>query len=104
MILVAYSIGVTLTNAVTVLASDSTSGLTSSFAGGLSYTIAKANVYASLLEAGNRITVCGNVCPLDATQSDSTKAVCILPKLATTYSATTYQITQTGPIEGTWTA
>lgn len=104
MILIAYSTGVTLTNTVTVLASDSTSGITSSFAGGLSYTITKANVYASLLEAGNSITFCGNVCPLDATQSDSAKVVCTLPKLTTTYSATTYKITESGPIDGTWTA
>jgi hypothetical protein len=57
----------TLTNTVTVAATDSASGLSSSFAGGLGYTITKANVYATLLELGNGITVCGNPCLLDAT-------------------------------------
>lgn len=41
---------------------------------------------------------------LDATQSDATKAVCKLPKLTTAYSATTYKISQSGLIDGTWTA
>ena len=48
-IFIAYSTGVTLTNTVTIATTDSTSGLTSSFAGGLSYTITKANIYATLL-------------------------------------------------------
>ncbi len=103
-ILIAYSTGVTLTNTVTISAADSTTGITGSFAGGLSYTVTKANVYASLLEAGNSITVCGNPCPLDLTLSNASKVVCKLPKLTTTYSATTYKITDSGPITGTWTA
>lgn len=91
-IFIAYSIGVTLANTVTVAASDSSTGVSVSFAGGLSYTITKNNIYATLLETGNSIAVCGNVCPIDKTQSDITKAVCKLPSLATTYSAMTYSI------------
>lgn len=98
-----YSTGVTLTNTVTVQASDSTSGVVASFAGGLDYTVTKANIYQTLLETGNSITVCGNVCPLDATKSDATKAVCTLPPLATTHSASTYKIVEASTLSGSWT-
>lgn len=91
-VLIAYSNGVTLANTVTVTASDSTSGLESSFAGGLGFTITKANVFATLKEAGNQVSVCGLPCILNDAQSDATKAVCNLPALATTYSASTFKI------------
>ena len=102
-VLIAYSTGVTLANTVTVVAGDSTSGVISSFAGGLEYTVTKANVYASLLETGNSISVCGNVCSLVASKSEKDKAVCTLPALATSYSALTYKIVQSGLLTGTWT-
>jgi hypothetical protein len=102
-VLISYSTGVSLTNTVTVTTSDSTSGLSSSFAGGLEYTITKANIFATLKEVGNQITVCGNPCALVDGKSDATKAVCNLPALATTYSASTYKINQAGLISGTWT-
>ena len=44
-VLVTYSTGVSLTNSITVAPSDSTSGITSSFAGGVDYTITKAGIY-----------------------------------------------------------
>jgi len=57
-----YSTNVFLSNTVTASPADSTAGLQSSFAGGLSYTITKNNLFASLKEPGNSVTICGNVC------------------------------------------
>jgi hypothetical protein len=52
--------GLTFTNTVSVTDTDSSSGVQSSFAGGVSYTVTKDNVFATLKEAGNGMTVCGN--------------------------------------------
>ena len=52
--------GLTFTNSVSVTNTDSSSGVQSSFAGGVSYTVTKDNVFATLKEAGNGMTVCGN--------------------------------------------
>lgn len=101
--LIAYSTGVTLSNTVTVTNTDSTSGLESSFAGGLSYTVTKNNLFATLKEAGNSITVCGNPCLLDDSKSDASKAVCTVPALATKYSAQAYKINSASLLSGTWT-
>lgn len=102
-ILIAFSTGVTFTNTVTVTANNSSSSISTSFAGGVPYKVSMDNIYATLQEPGNGIYVCGNLCPLDASQSDSTKAVCLLPPLATTYSASTYKIVSSGVLTGTWT-
>jgi len=103
-VLVSTSQGVTITNTISLTAADSTLGITSSFAGGLSYTITKDNLFASLKESGNQIQVCGNVCKLDESLSDLTKAVCIVPPLATTHSTQAYRISEPGLItQGVWT-
>jgi len=102
-VLVTYSTGVTLTNTVTADASQTT-GLESSYAGGLDYTISTANLFATLKEPGNSVTVCGNVCVLNEALSDATKAVCKVPALATTHSASTFKIKEAGLLSGTWSA
>ena len=103
-VLVAYSTGVKLANEFTVAASDSTTGLQVSYAGGLEYTVTKANIFATLSETGNDLTVCGNVCTLVASKSDNSKAVCTIPSLTTVYSANQYTIVKPGSITGTWSA
>lgn len=60
-------------------------------------------MYASLKEAGNFVTVCGNVCHIDEVLSNSAQTVCTVPPLVTTYSATNYKISEVGLIKGTWT-
>jgi hypothetical protein len=77
---------VTLTNTVTVTPNNAPA-VSTSFSGGMAYTVTANNIFATLKEPGNGIYICGNLCTLDDTQSDSTKAVCILPSLPTTYSA-----------------
>lgn len=105
-VLVAYSSNVYLTNALTVAASDSTSGVSVSFAGGLPFTVTKTNLLATLNadSKANYISVCGNVCQPDQAQSDIDKVVCNLPPLASVYSYNTYRIVQAGVLTGTWTA
>lgn len=88
---------------VTASAGQSSSGVTSSFAGGSSYTIISDNLYESLKLDGNRVEVCGNVCELDHENSSGTQAVCLTPALATTHSASTYQISDVGVVHGKWT-
>lgn len=103
LVFVAYSQNVFVTNTVSVVAADSSSGLLVSFAGGLEYTVTKNNLFATLLEPQNRLEVCGNVC-IPNSKSDPTKVVCDLPALASVYSANTYKITQSGVLNGSWTA
>lgn len=81
---------VSVSHPVVVSATDSTDGLSLSFAGGLKFTINKPDVYATLLEPTNRLEICGNVCsPIDDLSNINT-VTCNLPALATTYSASTY--------------
>ena len=105
-LLTAYSNAVYLTNTVTVANTDSTSGVSVSFAGGLPYTVTKTNLLATLNtdSKANYISVCGNPCYPDAAQSDINKVVCNLPPLASVYSYNNYKIVQTGVLKGTWTA
>lgn len=102
-VFVSDSTNVYLTNTVSATAADSTAGLQTSFAGGLSYTITKSNVFASLKEPGNNVSVCGNICELDESASNSSRAVCKVPALATTYSVNQFKIKQPQLIEGAWT-
>lgn len=51
----------------------------------------------------NQITVCGNVCELDLTQSTGSQAACTLPSLATTYSADAFDIALPKKLEVSWT-
>jgi len=95
-----YSTGLTPLQ-ITSVPTSSSAGVTSSFAGGLSYEISGPGITASLLEPNNRVEVCGNICKLDI-QSDNTKAVCILPPLSTTYSAANFEIGGAGLIQGKW--
>jgi len=95
-----YSTGLTPLQ-INPVPTSSSSGVTSSFAGGLSYEISGPRITASLLEPNNRVEVCGNICKLDI-QSDNTKAVCRLPPLSTTYSAANFQIGGAGLIQGKW--
>ena len=68
------------------------------------YTVTKVNAYATLLEKANRLEICGNVCkPID-TLSDINKVACLLPALATSYSAATYHYVKPNVLSGTWTA
>jgi len=63
------------------------------------------NLFATLKEAGNGVSICGNPCVLSNADSDYTKAVCITPSLSTIYSSTNYLIGQPGIIKsGTWTS
>jgi hypothetical protein len=51
----------------------------------------------------DHIDVCGEPCAIGST-STSSKVVCTLPHVATTYSATNYKIVETGTMHvGTWT-
>ena len=63
------------------------------------------NLYATLKEAGNGVTMCGNKCQLSDSDSNYNTAVCITPALSTTYSSTNYKVGQPGAIKtGTWTS
>lgn len=50
------------------------------------------------------MTICGNPCVLDDSKSNQNKAVCTVPALATTFSASTYKIKEASVLSGTWTA
>lgn len=65
-----------------------------------------ANGLTSTLKASStsNIDFCGQNCVLDEASSDSSKAVCTIPYLATSYSASNYEVVNEGIlIEGTWT-
>ena len=93
----------TLTNAVSV--SASTSGLECSFNGGCTYEVTADGLTSTLkANAENKIDVCGETCVMDETASNASKVVCSLPYLASTYSATNYEIVKSGRVhDGTWT-
>lgn len=81
-------------NALSV--SGSSSGLTCSFQGGCAYSVT-ANGLTSVLLPGeeaheNRIEVCGQRCEVDASASDASQATCIVPPIATSYSASNFEI------------
>ena len=83
--------GQTLTNTLNIGAGAS--GLSCSFAGQCVYTVA-GNGIAGAIQANtsNKITVCGNECELDMSASTGSEAACRLPALATSYSASTFDI------------
>jgi len=94
---------VKLTNAVSVTAS--TTGLQCSYQGGCSYEVTANGLTATLKQnPADEIDVCGETCVLDEVKSTAAKAVCTLPRLATTYSATNYKVVTSGSLlKGTWT-
>ena len=52
----------------------------------------------------SQIDVCGNPCVIDEDASDADQAVCTLPFLSTSYSATEFEIVKVGTLhDGTWT-
>ena len=59
---------------------------------------------SSLLDSeSNYIDVCGNTCVLDEDASTADQAVCTLPHVSTSYSASEYEIVTSGMIhDGTW--
>jgi len=87
---IAYSITSRNTTTVTVAnpvpASPTSTAVSCSYAGGCKIEITGAGFSSSLSTTGNGITVCGNNCPLstDATETNGTKATCIVPPLSTT--------------------
>jgi hypothetical protein len=56
----------------------------------------------SLESSSNNIEICGNTATLDSAASDATKAVVRIPALATTHSAKTFSIVETGVLGGKW--
>ena len=44
----------------------------------------------------DKIDVCGEECVMDEAASDSSKVVCKLPYVATTYSASNYKVVTSG--------
>jgi len=77
------------------------SGLSCSFAGGCTYAIESAGLYATLQNSTNSVKVCGSTCTLREDLSSATDAVCELPKLATTYSVDNHKITESVVLYGT---
>ena len=76
---------------------DSQSGLVCSFQGGCSYSVTANGLTSALLpgefeEKSNRIEVCGQVCELDVSTSDASQATCTVPPVATSYSASNFEI------------
>ena len=91
-----------LTNALVI--TSSSAGLECSFAGGCPYEI-NANGLAGLLQSdeSSTIEICGNKCELDIASSSGTTAVCMLPALASTYSALMFDIVTPSELEVKWT-
>lgn len=76
------------------------SGVACSFAGGCSYQVSGGAGQAALLAGGiMTIEVCGLPCEYDAANSDATSATCTMPPLATTYSASEYEIVQSAELD-----
>jgi hypothetical protein len=104
-VLVAYANFVFSPNTLNVGGIASSSGLQSSYAGGIAYTVSGvSNLLVSLQEPNNEIQVCGNSCEIDVSQSSSNSVTCNLPPLTTTYSAQTYTISEPGQMAGSWAA
>jgi len=81
-----------LSNSLTV--SASTNGLQCSFAGGCTYEVTAGSL-TGMIQADsyiNHITICGEECLLDDSESTDTKAVCKLPGLSTIYSNENFAI------------
>lgn len=82
--------GVTVDKSVEVI--STTAALSCSFAGGCTYAIEAAGLYATLMDDANSVEMCGSECVLREDLSDATYAVCQVPPLATTYSVQEYSI------------
>jgi len=82
-----------LTNALTV--SDSTSGLTCSFAGGCEYEVTSDSlaIMMSNDSTQNYISVCDEVCVYNETASSATSVKCNIPEVSTIYSNDQFSIT-----------
>lgn len=96
-----------LINAIGSLTSPT--GLSCSFAGGCEYEITGPGVTASLRAPQtdiekNRVEFCGQECITDFTKSDSTKAVCKIPSMPTSFSSNNLSIVEGHSIvnEGVW--
>ena len=68
-----------------------------SFQGGCSYSVSAVGLTSALaprenFDHDNRIEVCGQVCQLDQTASSASQATCTVPPVATSYSASNYDI------------
>lgn len=94
--------GQTLTNALVI--TGGSVGLECSFAGGCTYNIA-GNGIAGMLQSdeNNSIMVCDNKCELDVAASSGSTAACVLPALASTYSALNFDMAAPGELEVRWT-
>lgn len=79
----------------------SSTGISSSFNGGLKYTVQSDGLYATLKKADNELRVCGSVCELVEADSNASQAVCTVPALATTHSVSTYQIESSKDLNAT---
>lgn len=54
--------------------------------------------------AADKIDFCGETCVMDEASSDSSKVICKLPLVATTYSVSNYKVVSSGNlVTGTWT-
>ena len=84
--------------------SASTTELQVGYGGGLEYTVTKDNIYATLLEEINDISVCGNPCELDHDKSNAQQAVCTVASLSTTYSVAEYDIQSPHILTGNFTS
>lgn len=96
-----YTAGLTLTNPLSV--GSTTDGLVCSFAGGCQFSVV-GNGLAGVLQGNtnNKIMVCGNQCDLDVQASSGTQATCLLPMLATSFSANEFKLVQSGELQVTW--
>ena len=65
---------------------SSTVGLECSYEGGCAYQIIAPGITASLKEESNRVGFCGQPCTLVEELSDSSQAVCRVPKIQTVFS------------------
>lgn len=85
----------------TLEVTDTTDGLTCSFAGGCTYAIASEGLFAALIDSANSVQMCGSPCVLREDLSDMSYAVCEVPSLSTTYSTDNYQIALSETLHGT---
>lgn len=75
-------------------ATDSTSGLACSFAGGCTYTVTAQSLATMIRDDDsiNHVTVCGQQCDLVEDDSSSSITTCTLPRLSTIYSNENFAI------------
>lgn len=78
----------------TLSVSQSSSGLECSFKGGCEYIITASGLAKTLIDkpTANYIEVCGRECPVKASASSSSAAVCELPEVSTIYSDNSLKI------------